>query len=110
MIDKIVETSSKEVIDFRKRPFFMVTKAVFSDTSKIDKHVDLVVYAVLCMFADNNDKTSYPSVSKISEIARCSDRVVHRSLKNLKEAGYIEIVNRSDRNGFKTSNQYVILD
>lgn len=88
----------------------MVTKAVFSNTSKLSKPVDLAVYSVLCMYADNNDKTSHPSVATIAKMSRCSERVVHRSLATLKDAGYIDIINRTDKNGFKTSNQYALLD
>lgn len=100
----------RPVIDFRKRPFFMVTKEVVHNTDKLTKPVEIAVYAVLCMYADNDDKTSYPSVATIAEKARCSERVVHRALTVLKDAGYIDIINRTDHNGFKTSNQYALLD
>ncbi len=62
------------------------------------------------MYADNVTKETHPSVATIAKKARSSERVVHRSLKALEAAGYIEIINRVDRNGFKTSNQYVLLD
>lgn len=100
----------RTVIDFRKRRFIQVTREVVQNTDKLTKPVEIAVYAVLCMYADNTDKTSYPSVSTIAEKSRCSERVVHRALTVLKDAGYIDIVNRSDKNGFKTSNQYVLLD
>lgn len=100
----------RTVIDFRKRRFFRVTKEVVNNTDKLTKPVEIAVYAVLCMYANNDDTTSIPSVATIAEKARCSERVVHRSLNVLRDAGYIKIINRTDKNGFKTSNQYALLD
>lgn len=100
----------RTVIDFRKRRFTQVTRKVIDDTSKLTKPVEIAVYAVLCMYADNDTKLSYPSVETIATKARCSTRVAHRSLIALRDAGYIEIINRTDHNGFKTSNQYALLD
>lgn len=100
----------RTVIDFRKRRFVQVTREVVHNTDKLTKPVEIAVYAVLCMYADNDDKTSHPSVATIAEKSRSSERVVHRALSVLKDAGYIDIVNRTDWKGFKTSNQYVLLD
>ena len=102
--------SDKPILDFRKRKFFRMTRAVVDDESIDLKPVDIAVYSVLCMYADNDDYTSYPSVETIAKKARCSMRTVHRSLDTLKEVGYIDIINRKDKRGFKTSNQYVLLD
>lgn len=87
-----------------------MTREVIHNEAILTKPVELAVYAVLCMYADNVTKETHPSVATIAKKARSSERVVHRSLKTLEAAGYIEIVNRVDRNGFKTSNQYVLLD
>lgn len=100
----------KQVLDFRKRKFFRMTRSVVDDVSIDLKPVDIAVYAVLCMYADNSNATSYPSVDTIASKARCSMRTVHRSLETLKSVGYIDIINRKDKRGFKTSNQYVLLD
>lgn len=100
----------RTVIDFRKKRFVRVTREVIHNEAKLTKPVEIAVYAVLCMYADNVTMETHPSVSTIAKKARSSERVVHRSLLTLKEAGYIDIVNRFDRNGFKTSNQYVLLD
>lgn len=102
--------SERTVIDFRKRRFFRTTRSVIDRHDVLDKPVEIAIYTVLCMYADNSDMSSHPSVATIAKKARCSERVAHRSLKTLKDAGYIEIINRSDLNGFKTSNQYVLLD
>ena len=103
-------SDKRTVIDFRKRRFIQVTREVVHNTDKLTKPVEIAVYAVLCMYADNGDKTSHPSVATIAKKARCSERVVHRALTTLKDAGYIDIINRTDHNGFKTSNQYALLD
>lgn len=100
----------RTVIDFRKRRFTQVTRQVINDTSKLTKPVEIAVYTVLCMYADNDTKLSYPSVETIAKKARCSTRVAHRSLTALRDVGYIDIINRTDHNGFKTSNQYALLD
>ncbi len=105
-----MENERKPVLDFRKRKFFRTTRKVFDDESKLTRPVELAVYAVLCMHADNIDTTSHPSIETIAKKSRSSERVVHRCLKVLKDAGYIDVINRTDRRGFKTSNQYVLLD
>lgn len=102
--------TGKTVLDFRKRKFFRMTRAVVDNVNVDLKPIDIVVYAVLCMYADNNDTTSYASVETIASKARCSMRTVHRSLDTLKDVGYIDTINRTDRRGFRTSNQYVLLD
>lgn len=100
----------KPILDFRKRKFFRMTRAIIDDESVDLKPVDITVYSVLCMYADNNDMASYPSVETIARKSRCSIRTTQRSLRNLEEAGYIDIKNRYDGRGFKTSNQYILLD
>src|SRR5690625_2456944 len=100
----------KPILDFRKRKFFRMTRAVIDDESIELKPVDITVYAVLCMYADNDDMSSYPSIETLARKSRCSERTVYRSLDTLKDAGYIDIINRFDKRGFKTSNQYIILD
>lgn len=102
--------SNKPILDFRKRKFFRMTKAIMHDDVNELKPVDIVVYSVLCMYADNDDTSSYPSVETISEKARCSKRTTHRAINTLKKAGYIDVRNRKDSRGFKTSNQYILLD
>lgn len=101
---------TRTVIDFRKRRFVQVTREVLHNEAKLTKPAEIAVYAVLCMYADNDEKTSHPSVATIAKKSRCSERAVHRALATLKDAGYIEIINRADKNGFRTSNQYALLD
>ena len=103
-------TDKRTVIDFRKRRFIQVTREVIYNEEKLTKPVDIAVYTVLCMYADNDTKTMHPSVATIAKKARSSERVVHRSLRTLQDAGYIEIVPRYDHKGAQASNQYILLD
>ena len=100
----------KPIIDFRKRKFFRFTRKVVDDERHLTKPVEIAVYAVLCMYADNDDMSAYPSVKTIANKARCSERVVYRALDALKDAGYIDVKERRDARGFKTSNTYILLD
>lgn len=100
----------RTVIDFRKRRFVQVTREVIHNEALLTKPVEIAVYAVLCMYADNVTKETHPSVATIARKARCSEKSVHRAIQTLKDAGYIDVINRYDHNGFKTSNQYALLD
>lgn len=100
----------RTVIDWRRRPFFMISKDVIDKDTKLSKPVDIAVYAVLCMYADNDSKDSFPSIERIAEKSRCSTRTARRSLQTLKDAGYIDIKERRDKRGYQTSNQYFLLD
>lgn len=102
--------NGKTVLDFRKRKFFRMTREVVFNEDVPLKPVDIAVYSVLCMYADNDDASSYPSVETIANKSRCSIRTAQRSIRTLESVGYIGIKNRFDRRGFKTSNQYVLLD
>ncbi|MEK3887321.1 helix-turn-helix domain-containing protein [Bacillus sp. FSL K6-3431] len=88
----------------------MMTRDIVDNDTLLTKPVDIAVYAVLCMYADNNSKDSYPNVETIAKKSRCSERVARRSLLTLKEAGYIDIEERRDKRGYQTSNQYFLLD
>jgi len=103
-------TDDRTVIDWRERKFFRMTRDIVDKDTQLTKPVDIAIYAVLCMYADNETKDSHPSVATIAEKARCSERVARRSLQTLKDVGYIDIRERRDARGFQTSNQYVLLD
>lgn len=100
----------RTVVDYRVNPFIMVTKQVIDNDEVLEKPVDLAVYIVLCMYADNQTKSSHPRVETIAKKARCSERVARRSIKNLEEAGYIEVKPRYDGRGHQASNQYILID
>src|SRR5699024_67729 len=100
--------NGKTVLDFRKRKFFRMTREVVFNEDVPLKPVDIAVYSVLCMYADNDDASSYPSVETIANKSRCSIRTAQRSIRTLEDVGYIGIKNRFDRRGFKTTNHYII--
>jgi hypothetical protein len=62
------------------------------------------VYAILCRHADA-DGYSFPSVSRMSEVCRTSDRSIQRSVKALVAVGMINVESR-DHNGKTMSNLY----
>ena len=103
-------SENRTVIDWRERKFFRMTRDIIDKDIALEKPVDIAVYAVLCMYADNETKDAYPSVETIAEKSRCSERTARRSLQALKDAGYIDIRERRDARGFQTSNQYILLD
>ena len=43
------------------------------------------IYAILCLFADKN-RSCYPSISTIADLADVSQRTVSRKIAELKEA------------------------
>ncbi|PFS24327.1 helix-turn-helix domain-containing protein [Bacillus thuringiensis] len=103
------EKLKRGVLDLRQNKFVMVTKAVIDDTRFITKPVDKLIYAVLCSYANNDTRESYPSVSAISQRARCSERTVRRSLRTLKELGLIDVKARFDDYG-QSTNLYILLE
>jgi|TARA_B100001758_G_scaffold247851_1_gene267735 DNA-binding MarR family transcriptional regulator len=51
------------------------------------------IYAILCLFADKN-RSCYPSISTIADLADVSQRTVSRKIAELKDAKYIKRSNR----------------
>ena|SRR5690625_1121918 len=98
----------RKVIDRRKVPFVMVTRAVLED--ELLKAADKSVYATLCMYADNQTADCWPSRETLLNKAGVSDKTLRNSLKTLEESGYIEVVNRYAGDGRQLSNLYVLLD
>ncbi len=83
---------------------------MIDNDAKLSKPVELAVYAVLCMYADNTTKDAYPSVATIAKKSRCSEPVARRALISLENAGYIDIKKRFGKSGNQLSNQYYLLD
>jgi hypothetical protein len=50
---------------------------------------DTSVYMALCSFASNRTGDAYPSVAKLAERAKCSERQARKSIRVLEERGYI---------------------
>lgn len=100
----------RTVVDFRSLPFVRVTKAVIDEDNVLNSPTDIAVYTVLCMYADNDTTESNPKVKTIAKKARCSESSAHRALRNLRDAGYIEIRPRFRGDGGRTSSQYVLVN
>tara|TARA_R100000908_G_scaffold65049_1_gene51419 strand:+ start:2751 stop:2999 length:249 start_codon:yes stop_codon:yes gene_type:complete len=47
------------------------------------------IYAILCLFADKN-RSCYPSISTIADLADVSQRTVSRKIAELKDHKYIK--------------------
>lgn len=97
----------RNVLDRRGMPFVWLTKAVMMDESL--KASDKSVYAVLCMYADNSTSDCWPSRDTIMKKAGISDHSLRKSIRILKEAGYIEVRKRYNSGG-QASNLYVLLE
>ena len=65
------------------------------------------VYAVLAEAA-NRDQTAWPSKATIANRTRLSPRTVQRCIAELRDEGWIEVLERSRDNGSRTSNTYVV--
>lgn len=100
----------RTVVDFRSSKFVRVTREVIENSSQLKHASDIAVYTVLCYYADNTTKELHPKIKTIAEKARCSESTVKRALRNLEEAGYIEISHRYNTFGHRASNQYRLLD
>ena len=98
------------IIDFRQRKFAQVTKAVLDDEVVIDKPVVKLVYAVLCSYADNTTKQSWPSIKKIAKKSCCSENTARRAVRSLKELGLIDVKARYGPDLNQTSNAYILCD
>lgn len=69
-----------------------------------------VVYDLLSNMAIEDNKEEFElKVEDLEEVLNMSGRTIRRAIKDLKEAGYIEIINRRDMNGKILTNFYKIL-
>ncbi len=103
-------TKEANVVDFREKNFVMVTKCVLADMTILDKPTHKLVYASLCMHADNTTKTSYPSIKRLARECCCSENTVRAALKRLKEVGLIDIQERFSKEIGQLPNLYKILN
>jgi hypothetical protein len=98
------------VLDWRTNNFVMVTKSVIADEQHFAKPVDKLVYAVLCYYADNHSRDSYPAIKTIAKKSCCSENTVRTALKRLKEIGLIDVKGRANSEGRQMSNVYILLN
>lgn len=99
-----------EVIDTRNRKFVWVDRSVMETRETLTRPIDKLVYVMLCMYADNKTKTSYPSAERLAQLCHCSERSVRYALHRLDEAKLIRIEARKDARGYRTSNVYYLLE
>lgn len=84
-------------------PFAIVPLAILGRVSASA----VCVYVVLAEAA-NQDQTSWPSKATIAKRADMSSRTVQRAIAELRDAGWIDVKERSRDNGSRTSNTYKI--
>jgi len=96
------------VLDFQDQRFSRVTKSVLNDEVYLDKASQKLVYAILCMYADNTSMKSHPSVQTLAKKSCCSENTVRAALKRLEELELVKITRR--RRGIShLSNEYTLL-
>lgn len=100
-------SSKKVIIDFEDNRFTRVTRSVLMDESFLDKPVQKLVYAVLCMYAGNKSKRAHPSIQTIADKCRCSPNTVRSALSRLEELDLIGVVSRKNGNRHY-SNEYFL--
>lgn len=77
----------------RKRPPFTIVENKIIEDPKISKYA-LLVYLVLCKFADHNSNTCFPRFRTIAQYARCGVTSAKKAVVELVEAGYIRKTTR----------------
>jgi len=77
----------KDELKRKRLPFTIVENKIIKDGS-VSKHA-LLVYVILCMFADNDSSTCFPSYNTIAQYARCSRSTAQVAVKELIEKGYV---------------------
>ncbi|WP_060210227.1 helix-turn-helix domain-containing protein [Sporosarcina koreensis] len=98
----------KNVLDFHDHRFSRVTKDVLNDEKYLDKPAQKLVYAILCMYADNTSMKSHPSIQTLARKACCSENTVRAALIKLEAENLLSI--RRRKNGKKNfSNEYTLL-
>lgn len=68
------------------------------------------VYAVIAMHARVDKPEAWPSVAKLANITKLSERSVRRAIERLASEGCVEVVVRRDEAGASLSNLYRLLN
>lgn len=97
----------RTVLDRRNNPFVWVTKSAMKDRRL--KASDKSVYAVLCMYADNQTMDCFPSRDTIMREAGVSDNTLRKCIAKLKDFGYIDVEKRANYRG-QATNLYILLE
>jgi len=88
----------------RRLPFVVLPWGVLDDTS-LTAH-DVLVYATIARYADNNTGVAYPSRSTIATAARCDIKTVDAAVGRLVRSGCLEKHKRTTKTG--EANLYVV--
>ena len=67
-----------------------------------------LVLIMLANYADEN-YSSYPSNSKLSDLCGCDERTIKRAIKTLVEDGLVRVTPRFAKDGKQTSNSFTII-
>ena len=102
--------AERAVVDFRKINFVQVTKSVLANETAFDKPIQKLVYAMLCMYADNATKDAFPSIKTLARKCSCSENTIRAALRKLEEVGVIEVKRRYKDDGSRNSNIYFLID
>lgn len=66
------------------------------------------VYGTLCRFANKDNGSCFPSIATIGKFCGKSPSTVKRAVKELKESGFIEVIERFETDKGQTSNLYIV--
>ena len=98
------------VRDRRTQSRYFVDNCIVRDYGKDIKPIGIAVYNALCLHADIDDQTCYPSHDRIATLIGSSVSSVQRSLAQLRELKLLEWGIRMGPSGGQSSNIYVLLD
>jgi hypothetical protein len=73
------------------------------------KNVHLFAVMICLAEATNHETgTCYPSLNRISKVARCSRRTAVNMMRALEQNGWVEVIRRTDKKGWPLANVYRI--
>ena len=90
----------------RRLPFVVLPWAVLEHRSLTA--TDVLVYATIARFADNQTGEAWPSRQTIAGLARCSVDTIDRSIAVLEKAGFLTKQRRKGEKGEPASNLYTV--
>jgi hypothetical protein len=105
-----VNHHEQHVLDLRDKKFTMVGRDILENTTKFTKPTQKLVYVMLCMYANNDTKRSFPSAGTLAKLCGCSDKSVRVAIKHLQEIGLIRVEPQYEKDGKQTSNVYILLE
>lgn len=89
-----------------KDAYYVIPKFVLAD--KTLNYLTLLVYGVLCSFADNDTGECFPSIDTIAQETQLSNPTVIKCLKELIDKKYV--TKQVRKRGTKFNNKYILLN